>query len=257
MATKKENEQSRITELLVDADLLIYRCGFAADAEAKRKVDRPEDYDYEEWALGNARTTIEGILSRFPQVDNFSLHLSGPSNYREGVCTILPYKGNRDPNHKPKYYEALKLYLRSVWQAETHTGMEADDALGIRQWARPDKTTCIVSVDKDMKTIPGWNYNWVKDDLSCIKLVDANKNFYRQMLEGDRVDNIPGIRGVGPKTVDKLLTECGDDLSLIKDKVVEYYKKQYKDDWQSAYDEVATLLFILREEGKSFKDYGL
>lgn len=243
---------------LIDADLLLYRCGFSADAQAKREWgDKYQEEEYLEWALGNTRTTIEGILSRFPDSQNFRLFLSGHSNFREQVASLQPYKGNRDSLHKPKYYAEVKDYLKNYWKAEVIDGREADDALGCEQWKHPDKSTCIVSTDKDMLQIPGNHFNWVKGEFKTVKLAEANHHFYRQMLEGDRVDNIPGIRGVGPKTVDKLFELCAGDLSLVKTKVIEYYDEQYGDRSAECYKEVATLLFIQREEGKTYDHYGL
>jgi 5'-3' exonuclease len=169
----------------------------------------------------------------------------------------LPYKGNRDPLANPKYYAEIKTYLLDYWSAKLISGREADDAMGCEQYKHPDKSTVICSIDKDMKQIPGWHYNWMKDDLSFVKMLDANLFFYRQMLEGDRVDNIPGIKGVGPKTVDKLMKDCAFDLGKVKAKVEEYYEREYGASGGVAYDEVATLLFIQREEGKTYRDYGL
>lgn len=244
---------------LIDADLLLYRCGFSADAQAKKEFGDP-DYemeDYTSWALSTTRTTIEGILMQFPDSKEFKLYVSGAGNFREQIASILPYKGNRDPSHRPKYYKEIKDYLTGYWEAEVVDGREADDALGCEQWKNPNRSTCIVSIDKDLLMIPGHHYNWVKQEFVDVSLNDANLHFYRQMLEGDRTDNIPGITGVGVKTVDKLFKECAGDLTAVKTKVLEYYDKQYGQQAGSAYDEVASLLFIQREEGKTYKDYGL
>lgn len=240
---------------LIDGDLLVYRCGFAADAQAKRE-GKTED-DYTDWALSNVRSTMEGILGNFPESENCKLYLTGKTNFRDEVATIQPYKGNRAKASKPKYYDDITTYLTNYWQAEVVEGMEADDALGMAQWAKPDRSTCIVSTDKDMKQIPGWAYNWVKQEFNNISLHEGNLFFYRQMLEGDRTDNIPGIMGVGPRTVDKIFKELNEDLPKIQQRVIEYYDKQYGGLSPSAYHEVASLLFIRREIGKEYKDYGL
>lgn len=240
---------------LIDGDLLVYRCGFSADAQAKR--DGCMEDNYLEWALGNTRTTVEGILQRFPDCSYSEMYLTGKNNFRESIATMQQYKGTRDPNHKPKYYKEVKEYLKGAWNAHVVDGIEADDAIGIHQWKYPDKTTVIVSNDKDMKMIPGNHWNWVTGEETTISLNEANLHFYRQMLEGDRVDNIPGIKGVGPKTVDKLFEELDRDLGKVKAKVEEYYRKQYGDQWDLAYDEVGTLLFIQREKDKTYHDYGL
>lgn len=144
-----------------------------------------------------------------------------------------------------------------MWQAEVVNGRETDDALGCEQLAAPKKTTVIVTIDKDLKMIPGFNYNWVKDELIYINKTEAALHFYRQMLQGDTVDNIPGIKGVGPKTIDKLLEQAEHDPIKMQAIVKDLYRKQYGEQADAAYHEVGTLLWMQRKEGDNYTDYGL
>ena len=235
---------------LIDGDLLVYRCGFAADAQAKKDFgDNYKDHDYISWALANVKTVVENILFEvFPAHPRYNLYLTGKFNFREQVATLLPYKGNRDPDHKPKYYNEIKEYLIDTWNAQVIDGMEADDAVGIEQYKHKDKSTVIVSTDKDLDCIPGHHYNWVKKIFYYVTLNQANLNFLGQMLEGDRSDNIPGINGIGPKTVPKIIAKCNEDPVQLRNEVVAQYKNQYGNEWINAFNEVATLLWILREE---------
>ena len=244
---------------LIDGDILVYRCGFAADGQVKR--DLKEQYsddtelkaamdglDYEAFALGNVKTTMREITSRFD--NEYRLFLTGVGNYREQVATILPYKGNRDPDYKPKYYKQIKAYLRNVWNAEVVDGREADDALGCVQWAAKDRSTIIVSIDKDLDQIPGHHYNWVKDQFYDVSLTMANLMLFRQMLTGDRTDNIPGINQIGDVRAEKILAMHSYELDRVRDTVRNMYRDQYGDGWEQAYMEVGTLLWIQRVEGK-------
>ena len=122
---------------LVDMDILVYRCGFAADSEVKKEGYDPEELDYLANALGNVNSTMTKILSKLaPTYRGF---LSGNGNFREQVATIKPYKGNRDAKHKPKYYKEIKQHLIDRWNAEVIDGREADDALATIQWAHKDR----------------------------------------------------------------------------------------------------------------------
>jgi 5'-3' exonuclease len=70
------------------------------------------------------------------------------------------------------------------------------------------------------------------------------------MLEGDTSDNIPGINKVGPKTVAKWFGELDGDMDKIRELVQQQYQKQYGEDWRSAYEEVASLLWMRRVKDK-------
>jgi 5'-3' exonuclease len=245
--------------LLIDADILQYRCGFAADSQMRKRFrdenpDITEDElaealaatDYVAYALGNVKSVLHEVMSKYGK--SYRAFLTGSGNFREAEATLLPYKGNRDPSHKPKYYREIKDYLIDVWGAEVINGREADDALGCEQWKHRDKSTIIVTIDKDLDQIPGWHYNFSKDILYDVSYHDANRFFFRQMLEGDRVDNIPGIKGIGPKKADKIL-EDNPSLEKLRCAVVLKYKEQYGENWEQAYTEVAKLLWIQRVEG--------
>lgn len=225
---------------LTDCDLLIHRCGFTAD-ESEPLENHIQILD----------RTIDGIKYEFAQ--DPVMVLSGPTNFRNQVATLQPYKGNRLNSRKPIFYNELREYLIDKWDAIVTDNMEADDLLGQMQWTQPD--TCIVSQDKDMKTIRGHHYNWVKKKHFKLTETDANLFLLWQVIQGDRTDNIPGLKGYGEKTATKIIRECNKDISQVKRTIKALYQKQFGNKWQSALHEVTTLLFILREPGKTYADY--
>jgi len=117
---------------------------------------------------------VKSILSKFSEDSTYRIFLQGGGNYRDRIATIQPYKGNRDPSARPKYFDEIRSYLVDFWGAEVITGMETDDACGIEQWKHKDRSTCIVSLDKDLDNIPGWHYNYVKDEFYYVTLAQAN-----------------------------------------------------------------------------------
>jgi hypothetical protein len=72
----------------------------------------------------------------------------------------------------------------------------------------------IVSIDKDFEQIPTNIFNPTKWEWKTIDPWTATKNFYKQILMGDRVDNIVGIYGIGPVKADKLLSSCDSEKAL-------------------------------------------
>ena len=232
---------------IIDGDILVYRLGFAADAQAKREAPESwETQDYLSWALHLVDNQIKAITeTAFGEATQYWLFLSGKDNFRKEVATIKEYKGNRKDAKKPKYYEELREYMTEVWGASIVDGIEADDAIGQLQFSHNDKSTVICSIDKDLNMIPGYHFNFVKGEFYDVKLAEANLTFLRQMLTGDSTDNIPGIRGIGPKTVDKLIPKGCEETKAIET-INSCYKKQYGEGWEAAAEEVAKLLWIRR-----------
>lgn len=223
----------------IDSDILVYRCGHAA------KDDEPLEY-----VLATVKRAVEGILENFPGRKEQRLYLTGKGNFRDTLATIQTYKGNRSPDSKPKYYKEIRDYLVDVWNAEVIEGQEADDAMGIYQWSHKDKSTCIVSIDKDLRMIPGYHYNFVKGVIDYVDLPQANYNFFRQTLTGDRSDNIPGISGVGEKRSEKLLAPANNNVVDMKRICMEQYKKEFGEYAESCWKEISNLLWIRREENQ-------
>ena len=233
----------------VDADSIIYRCGFASDGNK----DADGNHEPLSYCLHSVKESITRILDVFEPSERTRILLQGGGNYRDRVATILPYKGNRDPSKRPVYYDEMREYLIEYFGAELITGMETDDACGIEQWANKDRSTCIVSIDKDLDMIPGWHMNYVKNELYYVDLPTANYNFWKQVLTGDTTDNIRGIPKVGPKTAEKILAGVSRSWVDMHNAV----QKEYRAKLGSAvadheFRENATLLWIQREEDINF-----
>lgn len=249
---------------LIDCDPLVYACGFSADSQIKKEwlenvpddcpVDEDElkhdvaNLDYLWMATSNVRQSIDNIYARFKGEP--SHYLTGHGNFRESLATIKPYKGNRDPTHKPKYYKELKRFLIEEYGAVVVEGQEADDALAQEHWSAKGGTV-LCSIDKDILFgLPGWSYNYRKEEVRNTPVAEANLFHFRQLLEGDSSDNIPGINRVGPKTIDKWFDELGYDLDKIRERVHQQYQKQYGEEWREAIQECSDLLWLRRIEGK-------
>jgi hypothetical protein len=270
--------------ILIDGDVLVYSCGFASqknaytvgkeqvfqykkDAKVYAKTRGFSDEDIVKTihaepvshALQNVKQTLLKIAEDCDSHDG-TIYLSGKGNYREEIAVTHPYKGTRDPDHKPVHYQAIKDYLVKHWDAEVVDGMEADDAMGIAQikamksfdpdptyWDQPvfNNETCICTIDKDLDMIPGWHYNIRKGNKYFVNLEEADYFFHKQMLTGDNADNIKGIYGVGDKKSDKMLRGKTPDerVEVIK----RAYKKEFGKDADLRYKENSGLLWILRE----------
>lgn len=219
---------------IIDGDILVYRCGFAC-----------KDHEPESHARYSTKRQLESIIDRFDRGLSYRLFLTGDGNYRALLAKEQEYKGNRKKQPKPKHYQAIRDYMTEHWKAEIIEGREADDALGCAQ----TDETCIVSIDKDLDMIPGAHWNFVKDRFYLMDDEGATRAFYTQLLVGDRIDNIPGIHGIGPKKAEKILKDKRDEISM-QNAVLSEYKKAYGAKAISLLNERGSLLWIQRKPGE-------
>lgn len=226
---------------LIDADIVVYRVGFA------NRNGEPLSY-----TLQSVKTVMESIYNTFPKAAERKVYLSGSGNFRESLATIRIYKGNRDPQNRPEYYDEIRQYLIDYHDAEVIDGMEADDKLGIEQWKHKDRDTVIVGIDKDLKCIPGYHFNWVKGLFEYQTLAEANKMFWTQVITGDTTDNIQGIPGSGPKAAAKVIGSSDGTWTDMHNKVLQAYEAKFGGDGMRQFHENASLLWIQREEGINY-----
>lgn len=249
---------------IVDIDSVVYRCGFASDSNKDAEgnvIQEPLSY-----CLNSVKGSVAAIMDVFEPSEKARIFLQGGGNYRDRVATIQPYKGNRDPANRPTWYHEIREYLQEFWGAELVTGMETDDACGIEQWKHKDRSTCIVSIDKDLKCIPGNHYNFVTGEMCYVTLAEANRNFWKQVLTGDDTDNILGCgvkvegryktgkkagqlrirrEGVGPMEADSILQKTDGSWLAMANAVAREYEKRNM--FWPVFHENATLLWIQRE----------
>ena len=220
------------TTVLVDADLIAYRC-----AAVNENAD-----------AGLACWQADQLLGRILEdvnADNWELYLSGDNNFR---YTIDPeYKANRKEMVRPRHLEAVREYLVTHWDASIADGYEADDAIGIRMYTSPANVVCC-SIDKDLLQIPGVHYNFVKRTIETISDVEARRNFYTQLLVGDPADNIKGCPGIGKVKAPKLLEECNTEAQFIEAVAGAYARAYEPESWEHHLIKNAHLLHILRSE---------
>lgn len=244
---------------IVDSDSLIFRAGWVGIERDSEGNPAPSPLSH---SLANLKTTVSNILDRFPAREWEKLYLTATKGgYRYKAATMRPYKGSRKAK-RPEHYDTMRKYLVEYWGAEVvdedlpeDERREADDACGSLQWQHADKSTCLVAIDKDLLQLPGWHYHPVKDEFHMRTLNQADLWFWKQMMTGDTVDNIPGLKGVGEKSAEKVIEGCARKKNRVRKAVEDMYKKEFSGKWKEAMDEMATLLFIHREPGKTWREY--
>ncbi len=168
--------------------------------------------DTEENAIAAVRTklfSIEKEVREHYQTEftRITTILSGPGNYRESLATRFPYKGNRDPTHKPYWYQAIRNYITGSWGGIVVSGREADDECSIvaRKEMVSGNDYVIATIDKDLDQIPGKHFNYLKRVFYAVTDSESKEFFWQQCLSGDATDGIPGCWKLGPERARKLL----------------------------------------------------
>ncbi len=276
----KKNQSQR---LYIDTDILLYRTGFMTqrriytiteegatrpllvttkkvevNAWLKERQGRTPNRKYELHtgplevdppfqAIFTLKASVNSICQEVGIWDTV-LCLTGDTNFRDDVATIQGYKSNRDDKPKPETYDALKRYVMGRHDCVVSDGEEADDVMSIALM----QGHVIATLDKDLNNTPGTHYNFAAKKMYYVNEPSALHNFYAQMLIGDTADNIPGIKGMGPKKTLTALYGATTPLEY-EERIFPFYIVQYGQKAYEAMEEVGRLLWMRREVGEVWK----
>ena len=181
---------------LVDADTIYYRAAFKLNKKEVRKT------------IDTKMREIEGHLF----MPAMQVAVKGFGNYRKDLYPN--YKANRSTKEEIKpFLNYGHQYMCDKYNAVMADGMEADDLVAI--WAAEcranDMDYVIAGIDKDLLQIPGKHLNYFRMDMTEVDEPTAHYNLMLQCLTGDNSDNIPGIKGIGPKKAERILAGVTPD----------------------------------------------
>lgn len=281
--------------ILIDGDVLVYRTAFSVETPIyvcgggiyirkgyAEKIAKERGLTVKKrvnvGSEGELRQKLDASLKQmFDDIGSHSykLYLTAEkvnNNFRSKIATFMPYKGNRTEFIRPVHYKRLREILVKEYGAILVEGQEADDALAIEQARLFNEykhydMSIIATIDKDLRTVPGNHYHFVHRTIEMIDEERALKNFYKQILLGDAVDNIPGLTKLlkikGREEESKKLSyghylkkyeESTIDLTAQQcyDKVKEMYRLQGFG--QEEINEIGNLLWLRRYEGQIWSD---
>ncbi len=195
---------------IIDGNSLLYRAFFAVPAFSTSK-GLPTNA-----VFGFTKMLLKIIKEKQPQALVVVFDSKGPT-FREEIYE--DYKAHREkmPDdlvlQRPYIQKMVEGFAIPVLQVES---MEADDIIGtlVKKFSN-DYVTFMVTSDKDMMQFVEddkvFLYDTMKDKVYDRKGVHEKMGAYPEQiidllaLMGDSSDNIPGVRGVGPKTAANLL----------------------------------------------------
>lgn len=210
------------TAYLIDASVFVFRSYYALS----------DDFFDQQGQSVNAIYGFGRFLSRFIKQTR-AQHIA--CAFDESLTTSFrneiypPYKANRDPapeDLKRQFIGCKDLAQRLGVATFADDHYEADDLIGTlhNKAAGRGMKVCVVSADKDLAQLirpQDWWWDYGKSGpLNHQQLSEKFGVFPEQIVDylalaGDAVDNIPGVKGVGPKTAVSLLKHFGDLDSIL------------------------------------------
>jgi 5'-3' exonuclease len=195
-------DSGRNINMLVDADSIFFKVAYGANSES----DLRKNYDH---FCRKMELTVKNKLSNlFDEDETFNTYyaVKGNGNFRKDL-----YKEYK--SHRPSLDQDIKDKLNFLHRysidngAIAADGMEADDLVAIWAYeARENEDQYVIcGIDKDLLQIPGNHYNYGKDTWQFIDDDEGHLRLMLQCLTGDNADNIPGLKGIGPKKAEKIL----------------------------------------------------
>jgi|TARA_R110000822_G_scaffold13911_5_gene49078 5'-3' exonuclease len=229
--------------LLIDADIVLYKVA--------SMVEVATDWGDGIWtlhsdlkeAIPSLNKCVESYLEKL-DTDIAKMCLTGHNNFRKKVHS--EYKANRLNKRKPLVLGALREYVEATYDCLCEDNLEADDLMGLySQHVIPNNENIIVSIDKDMRTIP-CKLCVDGEEILTISKDQADYYFAIQCLTGDSTDNYHGCPGVGPVKAKAILDKAEGSYW---EAIVAAYKKAELTEKQAL--QQARLAYILHDA----KDY--
>lgn len=208
--------------LLIDGDILAYQIATNNEVETNWGDGLWTLHSNENSCKQQFDAVIDDLGSNL-SADDYIVALTDKNNFRKD---ILPtYKSNRNNKRKPIVLNTMREHIIEKHNGVVWKNLEADDVMGIMATEPTQEDRVIVSIDKDMRTIPCTLSN---DGTTTEQIPQrlADYNFMIQVLTGDKVDGYDGIDGVGIKTAEKLIKKYTNVPLLDLWKIV---KGIYKD----------------------------
>lgn len=210
--------------LIVDADSIIHSCVHPKREEMREPYTEDEIYTIIIPKIKERLFSLKEEVSKGFNILEMYCFVGGKGSYRKNLYS--EYKANRKIKLDilPKVYE-ICCTDRDINFKKSPDLLEADDQLAIL--SKEYDALCILSyIDKDLDSIGNsivYNYN--KNIWYTVSKEEARKSLVCQLFSGDSTDNIPGLRGIGPKKALKFYEECTNNFSIMRKLLIEYGKQ--------------------------------
>ena len=216
------NKQNRL--ILIDGSAYIFRAYYGLPP-----MNRPDGIPIN--AVFGFTNMLVKLIEDYREDKMIVVFDAARENFRNAI--FKDYKSNRGetPEELIPQFEIIRECVDAfnIPQIEIE-GFEADDIIASYcQLAEKQKIkSIIVSSDKDLMQLVNKNVTMLdpmkNKSIGIDQVIEKfglppEKVIQIQALTGDKVDNIPGAPGIGPKTALQLIKEFGSVQSLIKNTI--------------------------------------
>ena len=184
-----------IKRMIIDADILLFQSAASVEHCAEWPDGMWTWHAFENEGEAALDDMVKGlyaaVVAEYPECTEVIMALSGDrsKNFRK---QLLPtYKSNRKGSRKPLLYKHLEERLLKEYNCVIEETLEGDDLLGLMA----DDETVLVTIDKDLQTVPGHHYNFNKKEFFTVDEDSADYFNMYQALTGDTTDGYAGIPG--------------------------------------------------------------
>ena len=192
--------------LLIDGDVIAYQVAATNQTDIDWGDETTSTVLTEEQAKAQVDHEVARLLELL-EADEAILCLTDGVNFR---MEVLPsYKSNRKDVVRPLLLPAMRKHILDNHKSYLRPTLEGDDCMGILAThptlIKGDKV--IVSIDKDMKTIPTKVYNPNHDEDGIVDISEEEANWWHlfQTITGDTTDGYKGCPNAGKvKAIDIL-----------------------------------------------------
>ena len=228
-----------------EQETLLIKLNNAGEKE-RLEYTKEEDRKYMEESWKNFQNFIVTLQDQF-FTEEYVMAVAGKNNFRLDVWP--DYKVNRrrqrekHPDNRQRFVKAITQLSIKEGYAIPADGREADDM--VRIWAEQCRAMgedyVVVTIDKDLKCIPGKFYDPKLKKTFEVTEEEALQFYYRQLIEGDTTDGIPGVPGVGTVGSDNAVKGVYDEETLQEIVANLYYTAYYDEEDEDAWFDMLEL----------------
>ena len=208
--------------LLIDADWLIYNSCCACEEDTRWTEHEHTLHSDERDIMNLIDNRIDVYKTLAGEKQDIVMCFTSYPTFRHEI--FPEYKIHRIGKRKPLALKSVINNCKKIYDCVSYPNLEGDDVLGLLATNGQYKNPIIVSVDKDMRTIPCKLI--AADEVEHITEKKANRHWFEMSIAGDSTDGIIGVKGTGMVTANKLLADIPDTIDALWSKVAETYTKK-------------------------------